>query len=108
MAATSRGSRSSPLIYKRQRSAKRFIPGAVAHGYSVISLRSKSYAGSLIRTIDCDHEEKATLLKVSNEDMWGKCEAILQQVWDGHKATTQSPQLLVAQPFCHGTGPSVV
>jgi len=69
MVATSRDSRSSVLVYERQRSAKRFILGSIPRGCSVISLRSKSYAGSLMRTTDRNHEEKATLLKLSNEDM---------------------------------------
>jgi len=63
MVETSVGSRSSVLLYERQRSAKRFTLGSILLGCSIISLRSKSCAGSFMRTADRNHEEKTALLE---------------------------------------------
>jgi hypothetical protein len=68
MVVTSTGSRSIALLYKRQLSVKRFIPGSVLLGCPLVSLRSKSCAGLLIRTLDRNPMEKAALLECFNEE----------------------------------------
>jgi len=69
MVVTSTGSRSSVLVYERQLSTKRFILDSVLLGCSVISLRSKSYAGLFMRRADHDPAEKTALLEGFNEEI---------------------------------------
>jgi hypothetical protein len=69
MVVTSIGSRSIALLYERQLSVKRFIPGFVLLGCPLVSLRSKSCAGLLMRTPDRNPMEKAALLEWFNEDV---------------------------------------
>jgi hypothetical protein len=69
MVVTSAGSRSFALLYERQLSVKRFIPGSVLLGCPLVSLRSKSCARLLIRTPGRNPMEKAALLEWFNEDV---------------------------------------
>jgi hypothetical protein len=69
MVVTSTGSRSFALLYERQLSVKRFIPGSVLFDCSLVSLRSKSCAGLLMRAPNRNPMEKAALLEWFNENI---------------------------------------
>jgi hypothetical protein len=67
MAMTSIDPCSSVPVYERQGCVKRFILGSVLLNCSVISIRSKSRAGSVMRMADRNREEKIALLERANE-----------------------------------------
>ncbi len=69
MVVTSTGSRSFALLYERQLSVKRFIPGSVLFDCPLVSLRSKSCAGLLMRAPNRNPMEKAALLEWFNENV---------------------------------------